>query len=247
MAKLPEASVVLDKQLPTETLLPTHVHATDSVTLILDGELTERFEGRPIRCPRWKVLFKRANLPHTTESGRDGVRMLILTRRTGRATGDPPTLFPAGALSARLLRLFPLTDGTGRAPHVRDDALNALNARLSERPDAPGWVLETKHRIVHAGAGSPSLSALASSVFVHPVHLARVFRAHVGCSVGTFVRRCRVDAAVARLIDSDIPLSHLALSLGYYDQSHFSRQFLEETGWTPARFRRAVRRLQGEP
>jgi AraC family transcriptional regulator len=33
------------------------------------------------------------------------------------------------------------------------------------------------------------------------------------------------------------PLAELALELGYSDQSHFTREFKRETGWTPSRFR----------
>ncbi len=50
-------------------------------------------------------------------------------------------------------------------------------------------------------------------------------------------RRMRIDRAVNSLTRSGAPLAELAMDLGYADQSHFTREFKRETGWSPGRFR----------
>jgi len=46
-----------------------------------------------------------------------------------------------------------------------------------------------------------------------------------------------VRAAAAMLANSDLPLSAVAVDLGFYDQSHFTRIFRQLTGATPGTFR----------
>jgi AraC family transcriptional regulator len=76
---------------------------------------------------------------------------------------------------------------------------------------------------------------------VDPAHLARTFRAHYRCSIGDFVRRLRVERASCELTDTDTPMADIALGLGFFDQSHFSRVFKDQTGLTPTEFRAASR------
>jgi AraC family transcriptional regulator len=80
---------------------------------------------------------------------------------------------------------------------------------------------------------------LASAVGVHPVHLARSFREAHGASVGEYLRRLRVEFAQREVLRTDAPLSEIALSAGFCDQSHFGRTFKRHTGVTPAQARAA--------
>jgi AraC family transcriptional regulator len=85
---------------------------------------------------------------------------------------------------------------------------------------------------------APSLEELARAAGVHPVHLARSFRARTGSTVGEFVRRLRINWAMAQLLATDMPLAELSVEAGFSDQSHFTRLFRATLGETPARYRR---------
>ena len=59
---------------------------------------------------------------------------------------------------------------------------------------------------------------VASAVGVHPVHLARVFRAHYGMSVSKDMRGLRVDWAARELAATDVPIAQIADRAGFSDQ-----------------------------
>ena len=83
------------------------------------------------------------------------------------------------------------------------------------------------------------LTELADRVGIHPSHLVRAFRHRYNVTPGEFVRQIRIEEACRRLLhDPEIPLSDLALELGFADQSHFSRTFRKQRGATPGAYRR---------
>jgi len=107
-------------------------------------------------------------------------------------------------------------------------------------PRPPRWLKEVIE-FLHARFAEPfNLDELAKLVSVHPVHLAQVFRKHRQCTVGEYVRKLRLEFACRQLATSSIPLSDIALTCGFSDQSHFTRIFKSQTGITPSQFRRLL-------
>jgi AraC-like DNA-binding protein len=84
------------------------------------------------------------------------------------------------------------------------------------------------------------LHDVAGAVHASPFHLARVFKASAGMTMHRYLTRLRVRAALDELADAgrDADLSRLALSLGFYDQSHLANAFRAEAGLSPSRWRR---------
>src|SRR5580704_12141379 len=87
-------------------------------------------------------------------------------------------------------------------------------------------------RLCRAGSSAPgtyfaryasklSLHEIASITGVNASHLARTFRKHVHCSIGEYLRGLRVEAAVAMIMQVDMPLADIATMVGFGDQSHF--------------------------
>ena len=91
--------------------------------------------------------------------------------------------------------------------------------------------------IVAAIESDPSLSRvteLAAREDLHPRTLERLFRAHVGVSPKWVIRRFRVQEAAERVQAGSPPdWSRFAADLGYFDQSHFIRDFTAQVGATP--------------
>lgn len=69
--------------------------------------------------------------------------------------------------------------------------------------------------------------------------LQRLFRDYVGATPKWVINRYRLHEAIERLREGrQVAWSELALSLGYFDQAHFNRDFRRLVGGTPAQFER---------
>ena len=75
--------------------------------------------------------------------------------------------------------------------------------------------------------------------------LQRLFQRYVGVSPKWVLRRYRLHEAAARLAEGpDSTWTEVALELGYFDQSHFIRDFTGAIGMTPLAYAEACRRHQ---
>jgi AraC family transcriptional regulator len=83
-----------------------------------------------------------------------------------------------------------------------------------------------------------AIAALARDAGVHPVHLARAFRRHCGCTPGEFQVALRLAGAAEALRAGKQPIAEIALDCGFADQSHLSRRFRDLYGVAPAAYRR---------
>jgi AraC family transcriptional regulator len=105
----------------------------------------------------------------------------------------------------------------------------------------PRW-LEQAREIIHAHFSEQlSLSSIAGSVGIHPVHLARSFRQYYNCTVGDYVRRTRIEFTCHRISASDATLAEISSAAGFFDQSHFAKTFKQLTGMTPGNYRESIR------
>jgi len=68
--------------------------------------------------------------------------------------------------------------------------------------------------------------------------LIRLFRAEVGLSPKEYARVRRLQAALRQLGAGATGGAHIAAHIGYFDQSHFVREFRSFTGMTPTQYRR---------
>ncbi len=82
------------------------------------------------------------------------------------------------------------------------------------------------------------IDELASLIRMSPSHFTRSFSKTVGLTPHRYVIQCRVEKARELLTATSLPLTEIALTTGFSDQSHFSRRFQELTGFPPGAYRR---------
>jgi len=124
--------------------------------------------------------------------------------------------------------------------------LIAAVARLSNRRDnslrhPPQWLTQA-HELVKSRFAEPlTLSEMASAVGVHPVTLAREFRRYYRSTIGDMVRHERIEFTCREILKPDATLTDVAISAGFYDQSHFAKTFKQIMGVTPSQYRANLR------
>jgi AraC-like DNA-binding protein len=136
---------------------------------------------------------------------------------------------------------LPGQPATGQvAPHL-EILGNWLFRRLEEKPKKETPVPAIAQKI-RANKGIVKISVLAEEFRINPRRLERLFISEIGLSAKMFARILRFNHA-KRLIEGDagISLASLTYETGYADQAHFSHNFREMFGYTPAQFKALIR------
>ena len=115
-------------------------------------------------------------------------------------------------------------------------AQDFLRARLPAMPPEVARLRDVVERL----ASDPDIlrvEQVAALAGMEPRQLQRRFNAAVGVSPKWVIQRYRLHEAVELLSRADAPdMASLALRLGYFDQSHFIRDFKSVVGRPPARY-----------
>jgi transcriptional regulator GlxA family with amidase domain len=85
------------------------------------------------------------------------------------------------------------------------------------------------------------VSDLARAAGLSISQLQREFMRLLGMSPTEYITKVRVLLARRALERSDQAVGVIALDLGFYDQSHFTRVFRQQTGLTPLAYRQRFR------
>lgn len=80
-----------------------------------------------------------------------------------------------------------------------------------------------------------TLASAGGLIGAHPAHLVRAFTQTFGISPHAYVIGRRIELARQRLLHG-LPPSEVAVSVGFHDQSHFTRHFKRHVGTTPGRY-----------
>lgn len=146
-----------------------------------------------------------------------------LARSLGHRVGDAD----ASPLELEMLALELMAAASSRRGTETGAWLRRVRERIDDRPEAP-----------------PTTRELAADAGVHPVYVARAFRAAFGIGIGEYARLVRAEHARRMLTRASTPLARLALSAGYSDQSHMTREMRRFLGVTPIAVRRGGARIR---
>ena len=164
-------------------------------------------------------------------------------RALDRALHEPLFVLPSAL--AQGLTLFSRRRHAGPlAPRARrawtEVLLDGLAAPVREAPDRQRFRTATELARRDPGARLDRIS-LAAAVGLSPDALTRLFRRHAGCGVAEWVAQLRLEAAAARLVETDDAIVTVALACGFSEHSALTRAFRRRFGQTPSAWRRAHR------
>jgi AraC-like DNA-binding protein len=112
-----------------------------------------------------------------------------------------------------------------------------LQALRHSQPNARAFrVVEVAVRGLLAHPHGVRLSAVAHASNISPRYLHQLFLAFVGMSPAQFLKVVRLQRSLACLHRSPESLTAVAYASGYFDQSHFIRDFKSLTGLTPSQY-----------
>jgi AraC family transcriptional regulator len=235
-----------------ELRIPKHEHANAFLNLVLEGTYTEVCGSRTrTRGPSTLALHPSGEVHADDWHGVGGhvFHVEISPSRLEHVRAYSPVLdtpqdFLGGLpvwIATRLYQEHCRNDGVSSL--VMEGLVLEILAECSRRcagdPERkpPGWLQRVRELLDVRFAENLTHEVVAAAAGIHPVHLARVFRQHYGCTLGDYVRKLRLDFAARQLIITDEPLIGIAYAAGFSDQSHFTRTFKRQTGMTPAAFR----------
>ena len=134
----------------------------------------------------------------------------------------------------RIDELLFLSDTTGQKAKIIDDF---LISRFSPIPAYDGLLINKGIEIIQTLGGQINAAALAERLATTSKSLERKFSEYVGKTpkqYGKLVRFQRILAAFGE--DKRLDLTECAYRNGYFDQSHFIRDFRSYTGYAPGEF-----------
>jgi AraC family transcriptional regulator len=237
------------------TELPEHAHEQHHFVLVLAGKYEEVLDGRRIARASGQVLFLPGGVPHAERHLTAGKHFMIdppesWIRRLDLLPADlsHPSVVTQGAVVQAAMRLYhkfldPAPLSARPIEAIAQELLVSFGReRLQAREGCPPRFLRLARDILYREFKEPpGDDAVAREVGVSPGHLRRSFQHRYRLPMGEFVRERRLQFAVEQLLDTDARLADVATGAGFFDQSHFGKEFRKKYGTTPARFRRRAR------
>lgn len=201
----------------------------------------EVHDGHPLGGPtrRWRMVHVEPEALQAATLGPGD------TPHTGLAIARPVMHDPQ--LRAALQRLFAGADtpdhGTlaGEEDWARVCGL-LLQAHANEAPapsSAPGDLARVRERLADELLAPPALAALAALAGLSRYQLLRRFTQAYGLPPHAWLQQQRNERA-RQLIRQGHPLVDAAAASGFADQSHMTRHFVRQFGFTPGAWRRAT-------
>jgi AraC-like DNA-binding protein len=226
-----------------------HPHGEGDVCLALQGELCLALVAagpttRPVdpssyvRVHRLAKMLEHAtsaNAPPRDSRGRAGERFeppLVERERAHGVHLERAHLEDAAIASVRLESLrLDVEDTLCTALAPADRPTRASRRRDREIAERIAFALDAEFN------ARLSLTALANRAGVSVFHACHAFKRATGISIHRYQQEARLRHAQALILDTSMPLAHIAIAAGFANQGHFTNLFRERFGMTPHRFR----------
>jgi AraC-like DNA-binding protein len=247
----PKPLIVRAQSLPAKSYFAEHSHRWNQLVYAIAGALTVNTQGKSIVISSEQAVWLPTNTRHSVGSlmGAEFRSLWVANNATRGVTSQ-----------TTLIRVSPLL----RALIVEAASLKEEDRRYADRVIA--LILEQLRRATPISGAlpwptHPALLALCENLYADPADvrhneywghelgmsprtLTRRFESEVGMSLRSWRQRLRLFRAI-ELLGSDLPITEIALSLGYSSASSFIFMFRSEMSVSPLRYRRKLRHSAG--
>jgi len=222
------SSALTSTAYPPRLRLTPHAHTAAFLVFVREGGFLEQHGYRSESCDRFSCLYRPAYDEHANEFDEGGAVLTAIDLSPAWIA----RLRDAGFAGERFRVRSPFVqqfadrlDAELTAPDSMSEVVIeslvteviVFASRSASKKDGgrSAWPERARRLIEEEFASSLSLAGIASAVGVHPVHLARQFRASQGCTVAEYIRRVRVGFARRELVMTDKPIAEIAFSAGF--------------------------------
>ncbi len=140
-----------------------------------------------------------------------------------------------GAFDWFITNKYPLFGSNGKVVGIMGTLRKASGIQKSIAPDSPlVRVVNYVREHLHEPSRMPLLSKVAG---LSERQLRRRFHQEFGTGLNAFILQARIHAAADTLVRKDTPIAEISLSVGFCDQSAFTRAFKQHMGVTPREYR----------
>lgn len=249
-------SVKMEDPVHTKMLRALHVH-DDRVEIILirSGNGVHTIDGRAYSTHGGNILIYNAGVTHDECADRiEGMQIISCTVSNISISGQADnTLLPDQC--APIITNTPLfqeieallvTLMTVKEEEIRYHLTCAL--LLLVRQEAMKESLPEENKTFQIGhlvqkyidehyLEDIQLEDIAEELHLAPYYLSRVFRNTVGCPPKQYMVRRRIGEAQSWLLMTDLPVTEIAMKVGYNSVSNFHNTFRKVVGMTPQQYR----------
>ncbi|HLX90679.1 MAG TPA: AraC family transcriptional regulator [Puia sp.] len=224
-----------------------HSHDNTHISFVLHGGCAEKKKNPYERLPG-KITYYHSGEPHQVTN--------VAARSKHINIEIEPAFFRAQQLSendlfdamsenpdAKFLmldiyrELVDDDDYSGYSIHSHILNLVHRTTKFRTNHEKPLWVNIVKEHLHDNWRLNTSLLELASVAKVHPVTISRYFPKYLGCTLGQYMRKIKVEKSLSLIKAAHSSLTGVAYECGFSDQSHFIRNFKNLTGFLPAHYR----------
>ncbi len=104
----------------------------------------------------------------------------------------------------------------------------------TERESSQKEIVESIQKYINSHLGEAIMKEdIAVQVHLNSDYITRIFRKETGMSIKSYIIQQKMLAARQFLQTTDLPVSHIAVRLGYSNFSHFSSAYKKQFGITP--------------
>lgn len=231
-----------------ETEMTPHYHENPFVCFCIQGHYSEVAENTVTVVESGTSIFRGPKYEHSNRFFDDGASFLNIEINHPQEFAELNGLkLPEGCFgrlgTVEMYRLlYSFNQGHG------NDFLNILcyEAVMKHFDMLPvsgslDWISRVKERIYDSPHSSLSLSDLSTQFDLHPNYIIRKFREVTGYRLSEFLHRVRIENSLAMMTRSNANLTRIAMDSGYFDQSHFNRNFKKFLSVSPKNFRNSLK------
>jgi AraC family transcriptional regulator len=128
-----------------------------------------------------------------------------------------------------------LTRDAATEVSIRMLLLDFIHSAEQRKRPVPNWINRIRELVEDNWNEQLGLESLSAAAGVHPVTVCKYFHRHFGCTLGQYLRKLKVERALALISHGDRSLSEIAHYCGFADQSHFIRSCKQLTGFLPGK------------